>query len=220
MAKLQWDESGKHIYETGISKGVLYVRGSQGYETGVAWNGLTTVTENPTGADANAIYADNIKYLNLIAAEDFEGTIEAYTYPDEFKPCNGELELTSGMTVGQQNRKTFAFSYRTEVGNDTEGVDYGYKLHIVYGATASPSERSFETINDNPDAIQFSWDFKTVPVTVSAISNVKATALVVLDSTVIGSSKMTAIEDVLYGNASSSATLLMPDAIYSILTAP
>ena len=219
MAKLTWDDSGKHLYETGISQGVLYVRGSQSYGNGVAWNGLTTVTENPTGADATAIYADNIKYLNLIAAEDFEGTIEAYTYPDEFKECNGELELASGMTVGQQERKTFAFCYRTEVGNETEGTKHGYKVHIVYGATASPSERSYETINDSPDAIQFSWDFKTVPVTVSAVSGVKATALVVLDSTVVGSTKMATIEASLYGSGGSSATLLMPDEIYSIVHA-
>lgn len=219
MAKLTWDDSGKHLYETGISQGVLYVYGSSQYGYGVAWNGLTTVTENPTGADATAIYADNIKYLNLVAAEDFEGTIEAYTYPDEFKTCNGELELASGMTVGQQNRTTFAFCYRTELGNDTQGVNYGYKLHIVYGATVSPSERSYETINDSPDAIQFSWDFKTVPVTVSAVSGVKATALVVLDSTVIGSTKMASIEASLYGSAGGSATLLMPDEIYSIISA-
>ena len=218
MAKLQWDESGKHFYETGISKGVLYVYSGSGYGNGVAWNGLTSVSENPTGADATALYADNIKYLNLIAAEDFEGTIEAYTYPDEFKECNGEMILASGMTIGQQNRKTFAFCYRTEYGNDTAGVDYGYKLHIVYGATASPSERSYETINDSPDAITFSWDFTTVPVTVSAVSNVKATALVVLDSVTVGSSKMTAIEDALYGSTNSSATLLLPDQIYSIIT--
>lgn len=217
MAKLTWDESGKHLYETGISQGVLYTYGSSNYNNGVAWNGLTTVTENPTGADATAIYADNIKYLNLVAAEDFEGTIEAYTYPDEFKECNGELELASGMTVGQQNRKTFAFCYRTELGNDTLGVNYGYKLHIVYGATISPSERSYETINDSPNAIQFSWDFKTVPVTVSAVSGVKATALVVLDSTVVGSTKMASIEASLYGSAGGSATLLMPDEIYSIV---
>lgn len=219
MAALQWDKSGEHIYETGISKGVLYVYGSSSYGTGVAWNGLTTVTENPTGADATAIYADNIKYLNLVAAEDFEGTIEAYTYPDEFKECNGELELASGMTVGQQNRKTFAFCYRTEIGNDTLGVNYGYKLHIVYGATVSPSERSYETINDSPDAIQFSWDFKTVPVTVSSVSGVKATALVTLDSTVIGSTKMGTIEASLYGSGASSATLLTPDEIYAIVSA-
>lgn len=218
MAKLQWDESGKHFYETGISKGVLYVYGTSAYGTGVAWNGLTSVSENPTGADATALYADNIKYLNLIAAEDFEGTIEAYTYPDEFKECNGEMILTSGMTIGQQNRKTFAFCYRTEYGNDTAGVDYGYKLHIVYGATASPSERSYETINDSPDAITFSWDFTTVPVAVSAVSDVKATALVVLDSVTIGSAKMADIEDALYGSTNSSATLLLPDQIYAMIT--
>lgn len=218
MARLQWDESGKHFYETGISKGVLYVHDGTSYGSGVAWNGLTSVSENPTGADSTALYADNIKYLNLIAAEDFEGTIEAYTYPDEFKECNGEKILASGMTIGQQNRKTFAFCYRTEYGNDTAGVEYGYKLHIVYGATASPSERSYETINDSPDAITFSWDFTTVPVTVSAVSNVKATALVVLDSVTIGSSKMTAIEDALYGSTNSAAALLLPDQIYSIIT--
>lgn len=214
MSKLTWDDSGKHLYETGISKGVLYVYGSSSYGSGVAWNGLTTVTENPTGADATAIYADNIKYLNLIAAEDFEGTIEAYTYPDEFKECNGELELATGMTVGQQNRKTFAFCYRTELGNDTQGVNFGYKLHIVYGATVSPSERSYESINDSPDAIQFSWDFKTVPV---PVSGAKATALVVLDSVQVGSTKMATIEAALYGDTNSTATLLMPDEIYSIV---
>lgn len=220
MSRLVWDQTGEHVYETGVSKGVLYVYGSSSYGSGVAWNGLTTVTENPTGGDATAIYADNIKYLNLVAAEDFEGTIEAYTYPDEFKPCNGEMELASGMTVGQQNRKTFAFCYRTEKGNDTQGVDYGYKLHIVYGATVSPSERSYESINDSPDAIQFSWDFKTVPVPVTSVSGVKATALVVLDSTVVGSTKMGTIEDSLYGTSNAIPTLLTPDEIYAIVSAP
>lgn len=217
MSKLVWDQTGEHLYETGISKGVLFVRSGNAYGNGVAWNGLTTVTENPTGADSTAIYADNIKYLNLIAAEDFEGTIEAYTYPDEFKACNGELEIAEGMTVGQQNRKTFAFCYRTEVGNDTDGVDHGYKLHIVYGATASPSERSYESVNDSPDAIQFSWDFTTVPVPVTAIDNVKATALVVLDSNTVGSSKMAQIEAALYGSTDSEPHLLTPDEIYEIV---
>lgn len=217
MPKLVWDQTGEHLYETGISKGVLFVRSGNAYGNGVAWNGLTTVTENPTGADSTAIYADNIKYLNLVAAEDFEGTIEAYTYPDEFKACNGELELTEGMTVGQQNRKTFAFCYRTEVGNDTDGVAHGYKLHIVYGATASPSERSYESVNDSPDAIQFSWDFTTVPVPVTEVPNVKATALVVLDSNVIGDTKMTTIENSLYGTENTEPTLLTPDQIYLAL---
>lgn len=233
MAKLVWDATGAHLYETGISKGVLYVMGnSNTYGTGVAWNGLTAVTEKPTGADKTALYADNIKYLNLRSAEDFEGTIEAYTYPDEFKACNGELSLASGMTIGQQARKTFAFCYRTEVGNDTDGNSHGYKLHIVYGATCSPSERGYETINDSPSAITFSWDFSTVPVNPTeglsttpapaAFANAKPTALIVLDSLVIGSTKMTTIENSLYGTdgtSGTSPTLLLPGAIYEIVSA-
>lgn len=232
MSKLVWDATGDHLYETGISNGVLYVWGSSSYGKGVAWNGLTAVTEKPTGADKTSLWADNIKYLNLRAAEEFEGTIEAYTYPDEFMECNGEKDVGSstkmGMTVGQQGRKTFALCYRTEVGNDTDGNAHGYKLHIVYGASVSPSERGYETINDSPSAITFSWDFSTVPVpfnSTGALASLKPTALVVLDSRTVGETKMTTIENSLYGTDASGGgsatdpTLLTPDQIYAIVSA-
>ena len=221
MAKLVWDEAGKHIYETGVSKGVLYVMSDTPgtYEKGVAWNGLSSVSESPTGAEVSAIYADNIKYLNLMSREEFEGSIEAYTYPDEFMACDGSAspENAKGFVVGQQDRKTFAFCYQTKVGNDLN-PEAGYKIHIIYGALASPSERSYETVNDSPEAMTFSWDITTTPV---AVTGFKPTAHVELDSTKIEKTKLEKIEAKLYGTdePSGEPTLLMPDEIINMLKA-
>ena len=216
MAKLVWDKAGEHIYETGVSKGVLYVMGDNGtYGDGVAWNGLSQVSESPTGAEVSAIYADNIKYLNLISREEFEGTIEAYTYPDEFMECDGSAALAKGFTVGQQKRKTFAFCYQTKVGNDVN-PEAGYKIHIIYGALAQPSERSYETVNDSPEAMTFSWSITTTPVEVTGL---QPTAHIELDSTKISPEKLQKVEDKLYGSATPEGkpTLLMPDAILALL---
>ena len=221
MAKLVWDEAGKHIYETGVSKGVLYVMSDTPgtYEKGVAWNGLSSVSESPTGAEVSAIYADNIKYLNLMSREEFEGSIEAYTYPDEFMACDGSAspEDAKGFIVGQQDRKTFAFCYQTKVGNDLN-PEAGYKIHIIYGALASPSERSYETVNDSPEAMTFSWDITTTPV---AVTGFKPTAHVELDSTKIDKTKLEKIEAKLYGTdePSGEPTLLMPDENIGMLKA-
>ena len=221
MAKIKWDEAGKHIYETGVSKGVLYVMSDTPgtYEKGVAWNGLSSVSESPTGAEVSAIYADNIKYLNLMSREEFEGSIEAYTYPDEFMACDGSAspENAKGFIVGQQDRKTFAFCYQTKVGNDLN-PEAGYKIHIIYGALASPSERSYETVNDSPEAMTFSWDITTTPV---AVTGFKPTAHVELDSTKIDKTKLEKIEAKLYGTdePSGEPTLLMPDEIIGMLKA-
>lgn len=221
MAKLVWDEAGKHIYETGVSKGVLYVMSNTPgtYEKGVAWNGLSSVSESPTGAEVSAIYADNVKYLNLMSREEFEGSIEAYTYPDEFMACDGSAspEDAKGFVVGQQDRKTFAFCYQTKVGNDLN-PEAGYKIHIIYGALASPSERSYETVNDSPEAMTFSWDITTTPV---AVTGFKPTAHVELDSTKIDKTKLEKIEAKLYGTdePSGEPTLLMPDEIIGMLKA-
>lgn len=221
MAKLVWDEAGKHIYETGVSKGVLYVMSDTPgtYEKGVAWNGLSSVSESPTGAEVSAIYADNIKYLNLMSREEFEGSIEAYTYPDEFMACDGSAspEDANGFVIGQQDRKTFAFCYQTKVGNDLN-PEAGYKIHIIYGALASPSERSYETVNDSPEAMTFSWDITTTPV---AVTGFKPTAHVELDSTKIDKTKLAKIEAKLYGTdePSGEPTLLMPDEIIGMLKA-
>ena len=221
MAKLVWDKAGEHIYETGVSKGVLYVMSNTPgtYEKGVAWNGLSSVSESPTGAEVSAIYADNIKYLNLMSREEFEGSIEAYTYPDEFMACDGSAspEDAKGFVVGQQDRKTFAFCYQTKIGNDLN-PEAGYKIHIIYGALASPSERSYETVNDSPEAMTFSWDITTTPV---AVTGFKPTAHVELDSTKIEKTKLEKIEAKLYGTdePSGEPTLLMPDEIISMLKA-
>ena len=221
MAKLVWDKAGEHIYETGVSKGVLYVMSNTPgtYEKGVAWNGLSSVSESPTGAEVSAIYADNIKYLNLMSREEFEGSIEAYTYPDEFMACDGSAspENAKGFVVGQQDRKTFAFCYQTKVGNDLN-PEAGYKIHIIYGALASPSERSYETVNDSPEAMTFSWDITTTPV---AVTGFKPTAHVELDSTKIDKTKLEKIEAKLYGTdePSGEPTLLMPDEIIGMLKA-
>lgn len=195
--KLVWDKTGEHFYETGVKNGVLYPMSESGtYPKGVAWNGLTAITESPSGAEATALYADDIKYLNLMSNEEFGATVEAYTYPDEFAECDGSASLTEGVYIGQQARKTFGLCYRTTLGNDSKGNDYGYKLHIIYGAMASPSEKAYSTINDSPDAITFSWELSTTPV---AVANFKPTASLTIDSTKVDPQKLAALEEILYG---------------------
>lgn len=195
--KLVWDKTGEHYYETGVKNGVLYPMSASGtYPKGVAWNGLTAITESPSGAEATALYADDIKYLNLMSNEEFGATVEAYTYPDEFAECDGSASLTEGVYIGQQARKTFGLCYRTTLGNDSKGNDYGYKLHIIYGAMASPSEKAYSTINDSPDAITFSWELSTTPV---AVANFKPTASLTIDSTKVDPQKLAELEEILYG---------------------
>lgn len=207
MAALVWDQTGERRFETGTDRGVLFVRDDDGtYGAGVAWNGLTAVTESPSGAEATPLYADNIKYLNLISAEEFGATVEAYTYPDEFKPCDGSVELELGVSVGQQIRKGFAFSYRTIVGNDVAGDAFGYKLHIIYGCKATPSDKAYQTVNDTPDAISFSWDISTTPEAVP-VNNLRPTATVEIDSTKVDPAMLATLEEKLYGNATDEATL-------------
>ena len=220
--KISWDESGERLYETGVKQGVLYVADASGnYPKGVPWNGLSAVTESPSGAEANPIYADDIKYLNLYSAEEFGATIEAYTYPDEFAECDGSAELADGVLLGQQNRKTFGLCYRTTLGNDVQGDNYGYKLHLIYGAKASPSEKGYQTINDSPEAISFSWEVNTIPVNVTGF---KPTSYIVIDSTKADSTKLTALESVLYGTPASGndaaveGRLPLPDEIRSLMS--
>ena len=215
MAKLVWDETGKRVYETGVKNGVLYVQDEQGaYTKGVAWNGLTAVTESPSGAEPTALYADDMKYLELFSAEEFGATIEAYTYPEEFEACDGSASLGKGVSIGQQDRKTFGLCYRTVVGNDVKGNELGYKLHLIYGAKAKPSEKGYQTINDSPEAITFSWEVSTTPVNVAGF---KPTASVTIDSTKIEAGKLKAIEDKLYGTESAEPTLPLPDEIAQIV---
>lgn len=211
MAKLVFDESGKRFYETGVSKGVLYIKDASGaYPQGVAWNGLTAVNEAPSGAEATPLYADDIKYLELRSAEEFGATIEAYTYPDEFEQCDGSAELAEGVVIGQQARKAFGLCYRTIVGNDVEGNDHGYKLHIIYGATAAPSEKAYATVNDSPEAVTFSWEVTCTPVEVEGF---KPTATVVIDSRKVDAEKLAALEAKLYGSDSEEAMLPLPAEI-------
>ena len=217
MAKLVWDATGERKYENGVRNGVLYVMDEHGtYPKGVAWNGLTAVTESPSGAEATALYADDVKYLNLISAEEFGATVEAYTYPDEFAQCNGEASLVDGVTIGQQPRKTFGMAYRTVLGNDVENESYGYKLHLIYGAVASPSEKAYATINDSPEAITFSWELKTTPVVVNGF---KPTASLTIDSTKANAEKLAALEDILFGNESGEARLPLPNEIATLMNA-
>lgn len=218
MSKLQWDLTSERLYETGVKNGVLYVQNTDGtYGEGVAWNGLTAVTESPSGAEATALYADDIKYLELMSNEDFGGTIEAYTYPEAFAACDGSASLATGVTIGQQPRKAFGFSYITTVGNDTNGNDYGYKVHIVYGAKASPSEKAYATINDNPEAITFSWEFTTTPVNVDGY---KPTAHVEIDSTKVNDeNKMASLLAKLHGSESEEASLPTISEIVAIFGA-
>lgn len=225
MSKLVWDKTGERYYETGVKQGVLYVQGVGGaYDKGVAWNGLTAVTESPSGAEATALYADDIKYLNLMSAEEFGATIEAYTYPDEFAECDGSVALTKGVYIGQQARKTFGLCYRTTVGNDVDSNDYGYKLHLIYGAVASPSEKAYATINDSPEAITFSWEVTTTPVNVTGH---KPTASITIDSTKADPTKLAALEDILYGKNPTTVggddgvdpRLPLPDEIAELMKA-
>lgn len=215
MPKLTWDASGERLYETGVKQGVLYVMGSNGYGNGVAWNGLTAITESPSGAESTPLYADDIKYLDLRSTEEFGATIEAYTYPDEFAACDGSASLADGVSIGQQARKMFGLCYRTTVGNDTDGTDHGYKLHLIYGATASPSEKAYETINDSPEAITFSWEITTTPVSVTGF---KPTASITIDSTKADPTCLAALEEKLYGGASTEPTLPLPDEVKTIMT--
>jgi hypothetical protein len=209
MAKLTWDNTGERLYETGVDHGVLYIPDSGGaYTSGVAWNGLTTVTESPSGAEATALYADNIKYLNLISAEEFGATVEAYTYPEEFGQFDGTYSPSAGIHVGQQSRKPFGLSYRTRLGNDVDGSDHGYKLHLIYNATAAPSEKAYASINDSPEAITFSWELTTTPV--SAGDTLKPTAQIVIDSTKVDATALAALEDALYGTAGDDPHLPTP----------
>lgn len=214
MAKIQWDETGKRLYETGVKNGVLYVQADTGeYPQGVAWNGLTAVTESPSGAEATPLYADDIKYVELTSAEEFGATVEAYTYPDEFGVCDGSAELAPGVTIGQQPRKAFGLSYKTTLGNDVKGNDYGYKLHLVYGAKAAPSEKAYATINDSPEAITLSWEMTTTPVSVAGF---KPTAHLEIDSTTVDAEKLAALEAILYGSESEEARLPLPDEIATL----
>ena len=205
MAKLVWDQAGQKFFETGVSNGVLYVSDGQGgYLKGVAWNGLTSVAENPSGAESNPVYADNIKYLNIISAEEFGATIEAYTYPDEFMECDGSAQVVAGVNIGQQARKSFGISYRTRVGNDVAGDNLGYKIHVIYNCQAAPSGKTYSTVNESPEAITFSWEVTTTPVPVEGF---RPTSTVVFDSTKLEAEKMAAVENALYGGASSEPGL-------------
>ena len=215
MAKLVWDETGKRTFETGVDHGVLYPIADNGkYGTGVAWNGLTSITESPSGAEPTNLYADNIKYLTLLSAEDFGGTINAYTYPDEFELCDGTAELEPGVTIAQQPRRVFGLVYRTKIGNDTKGQDAGYKIHTIYGALASPSEKTRDTINESPSAVEFSWTFTTTPVNVTGHS---ATAHLTIDSTKLTADKLQKLEDALFGTEEDDPKLLLPDEIVELL---
>ena len=215
MSKLVWDQSGKRLYETGVDNGVLYPIQTGGvYSKGVAWNGLTAVTESPSGADVNDIYADNMKYLGLVGAEKFGATVEAYTYPDEFAECDGSIELVKGATIGQQNRKVFGMVYRTVIGNDVDGNEHGYKLHLIYGATAAPSEKAYNTINEDPEAITFSWELSTTPVNVTGH---KPTASLTIDSTKADPTKLAELEKILFGDTETEPRLPLPDEIAQLL---
>ena len=214
MAKIEWDKTGERFYETGVSNGVIYPQATGGtYPKGVAWNGLTAVTESPSGAEPTPLYADNIKYLNLMSAEEFGFTIEAFMYPDEFSECNGEGTLTTGVKIGQQTRKAFGLSYKTLLGNDVEGDAYGYKLHLVYGALAAPSEKARNTVNDSPEATTMSWECSTTPV---AVKGFKPTAHLEIDSKEVGKENMKKLEDKLYG-AEGEPTLPLPDEVLALI---
>lgn len=212
--KLEWDKTGEKLYESGVDHCALYPWAKTSYGKGVAWNGITAITESPSGAEANPQYADNIKYLNLTSAEDFGATIEAYTYPDEWAECDGSSEIAPGVMIGQQNRKSFGLVYRTKIGNDAAGQDYGYKLHIIYGGQASPSERGYQTINDSPEAITFSWEVTTTPVNVTGY---KPTASLTIDSTKTDADKLAALENILYGSEDAEPRLPLPDEIISLM---
>jgi hypothetical protein len=216
MAKLIWDQAGEKLYETGVKKGVLYVQDAAGtYPAGVAWNGLTAVTESPSGAEATPLYADDTKYLTLMSAEEFGATIEAYTYPDAFAACDGSDSLATGVNIGQQTRKPFGLVYQTTLGNDTQGDNHGYKLHIIYGALAAPSEKAYQSVNDSPEALTFSWELTTTPV---AVTGKKPTASITIDSTKADAIKLAALEKLLFGDTATSARLPLPDEIKTLMT--
>lgn len=215
VGRLVWDKTGERQYETGVKQCALYPQSSDGtYPKGVAWNGITAVTESPSGAEATPLYADDIKYLNLISAEEFGASIEAYMYPEEFGACNGEAELAKGVSIGQQKRTPFGLCYKTTLGNDVQGEEYGYKLHIIYGAQAAPSEKAYSTINDSPEAITMSWELTTTPVSVDGM---KPTASITIDSTKADPTKLKALEDVLYGTESKEARLPLPDEVKTLM---
>ena len=214
MAKIVWDKTGERFYETGVKQGVLYPQSAGSYPKGVAWNGLTAVTESPSGAEATPLYADDIKYLNLMSNEEFAATIEAYTYPDEFAECDGSAEIATGVKIGQQPRKTFGMCYRTTVGNDVDGAEHGYLLHLIYGALAAPSEKAYATVNDSPEAITFSWEVSTTPVNVTGH---KPTAQITIDSRKVSAEKLTALENVLYGSESEEPRLPLPDEVATLV---
>jgi hypothetical protein len=214
MTALTWDQVGERLYETGVDKGVLYIpNGSGVYTMGVAWNGLVSVTESPSGAEASPQFADNIKYLNLVSAEEFGGTLEAFTYPDEFGQCDGTAAPSPGVLLGQQSRKSFGLAYRTRLGNDIDGVDHGYKLHLIYGALAAPSEKAYSTINDAPEAITFSWEITTSPV---AVTSYKPTSFMAIDSTLVDPTDLTNLELILYGDTGVDPRLPLPDEVVSL----
>ena len=215
MPKIKWDQTGERLYETGVSKGVLYPYANNAYAKGVAWNGLINVSESPEGAEATPLYADNIKYLNLMSAEEFKATIEAYTYPDEFAACNGEASLEEGVSIGQQKRSQFGLSYQTKIGNDVDS-ELGYKIHLVYGALAAPSEKAYATVNDSPEAITFSWEISTTPVEVPGF---KPTASLVIDSTKVDPTKLAEFEKKLYGDETNEATLPLPSEVATLFHA-
>ena len=215
MAKLTWDAAGERLYETGVRNVVLYVKTGSTYGKGVAWNGVTSIEENPTGAEATPLYANDIKYLNLVSNEEYEASITAYTYPDEFAECDGSASLVKGVRIGQQPRKEFGFCYRTAIGNDTDGTEHGYKLHLVYGALASPSSRSHSTINNDPEAAEMSWDITTTPVEVAGH---RPTSVVEIDSTKVKPEELAALEKKLYGDTDTEASLPLPDAVSAMFT--
>lgn len=215
MAKIEWDKSGERLYETGVDRGVLYPVQEDGtYSKGAPWNGLTSVSENPSGAEASPIFADNIKYLNLVSAEEFGLTVEAYTYPEEFAACNGETAAVTGVYLGQQTRKVFGMAYRTLLGNDLLGTEFGYKIHLIYGCQAAPSEKGYTTVNDSPEAMTLSWEINTTPVNVTGF---KPTACITIDSTKVAPEKLAALEAVLYGDESTEAKLPMPDEVVALI---
>lgn len=216
MAKLIWDKVGERFYETGVSNCALYVYddGAQDFGAGVAWNGITSITETPSGAEANPIYADNIKYLSLLSAEEFGASIEAYTYPEEFEECDGSAAIAPGVMVGQQARKKFCIAYKTIKGNDIQNDAYGYKLHLIYNCNAAPSERAYSTINDSPEAIAFSWEISTTPV---AVTGHKPTSILTIDSAKVDAVKLASVEEALFGGDSTEAKILMPDEVLALL---
>lgn len=216
MSKLEWDKVGERFYETGVRKGVVYPQESGAYPKGYAWNGLTAVTESPSGAEPTPMYANNTKYLNLLSAEEFAATVEAYTYPDEFAECDGSANLAPGVSIGQQKRKTFGLSYQTLLGNDVDGNDHGYKLHIIYGALAAPSEKAYNTVNDSPEAVTLSWELSTTPV---SVADMLPTASLTIDSTKVDVAKLKKLEDILYGTDEAEARLPLPDEIATIVKA-